>query len=243
MGAWRILARGAVDVCFPPSCVACRGLVEGGSYRHLCARCAAGLEFIRGPVCSRCGHPQATVSAGSGCGPHCIRFVPDFGPARCAVRLTGPGRDLILELKYRAGRHVLEDIAEIFRRSPEILAQARGAALVPVPLHPRKARERGFNQSLLLAEILARAAGGRAQVRPLLRRVVDTPTQTEFDQESRRENLKNAFALGSGAVLNSGLRYLLVHDVFTTGSTLNSCARVLRLAGGGPIEVVAFGRG
>jgi ComF family protein len=243
MTDWRLLAHGAADVLFPPVCVGCRGLVEEGSYRHLCARCAAALEFIRGPACPRCGHPDAAGRPPGPCGAPCVRVEPDFGRARCAVWLRGPARDLLLELKYRGSRHVLEDIAEIFRRSPEVLDHVRGAVLIPVPLHARKQRERGFNQSVLLAQLLAQVSGGRTVVRPLLRRVVDTPTQTGFDQESRGLNLKNAFALPAGVVLTSRLRYLLVDDVFTTGSTLNSCARVLRSAGGGPLDVVTFGRG
>ena len=243
MSFWSVLGRGAADVLFPPVCVDCRGLVEGGGYRHLCARCASAVEFIGGPACARCGHPYAGGSPDDGVCPHCTHFTPAFGRARSAVRLRGPARALLLELKYRGGRQVLEDIAEIFRRSPEVLGHVRGGVLVPVPLHPRKERERGFNQSALLAGLLARAAAGGTAVRPLLRRVVDTPTQTGFDQASRRANLKNAFALASGVVLTGRLRYLIVDDVFTTGSTLNSCACVLRRAGGGSLDVVTFGHG
>jgi len=155
----------------------------------------------------------------------------------------GPARALVLELKYHGGRHVLRDMEAIFRRSPSVLALARGAVLVPVPLHPRKERERGYNQSALIAGVLARAAGGGARVEPLLRRVVDTPTQTSFDRRTRRDNLKNAFALDSRAGLNPSLHYLLVDDVFTTGSTLNSCARVLRQAGCLKLDVATFGHG
>jgi ComF family protein len=147
----------------------------------------------------------------------------------------------VIELKYHRGRHVVADMAEIFRRSPEILAVVTGAVLVPVPLHPRKARERGFNQSALLAASLARLGGGR--VEEVLRREVDTPTQTAFDRKTRQANLKNAFALAPGVTLTPGQQYVLVDDVFTTGSTLNSCARVLRRAGALKLDVVTFAHG
>jgi ComF family protein len=124
-----------------------------------------------------------------------------------------------------------------------VVELARGAVVVPVPLHPRKERERGYNQTALLAEILVRVAGGGARVEPLLRRVVDTATQTAFDRRSRMANLKNAFALARGASLNPDQHYLLVDDVFTTGSTLNSCALALRRAGGLNLDVVTFGHG
>ena len=134
-------------------------------------------------------------------------------------------------------------MAEIFRRTPHVLECVRGATLVPVPLHTRKARERGYNQAVLLAHTLAEVAGNGTRVEPLLRRSVDTQTQTAFDRRTRMANLKNAFALASGAALNPHLHYILVDDVFTTGSTLNSCARALRRAGALSLDVVTFGHG
>jgi ComF family protein len=160
-----------------------------------------------------------------------------------AALFKGPVRALVIELKYHRGLHVLTDMEEIFRRAPHVLEFVRGAVLVPVPLHARKQRERGYNQAALLAEALAQAAGDGVRVEPLLRRVADTATQTAFDRRTRRANLKNAFALARGATLNPQQHYILVDDVFTTGSTLNSCARTLRRAGALKLDVVTLGHG
>jgi ComF family protein len=124
-----------------------------------------------------------------------------------------------------------------------VLKHVRGGILVPVPLHPRKLRERGFNQTALLAETLARAAGGGTSVAHLLRRVADTQTQTIFDRRTRLTNLKNAFALAAGASITPAQHYILIDDVFTTGSTLNSCAHALRREGCLNLDVVTFGHG
>jgi ComF family protein len=159
------------------------------------------------------------------------------------VLFKGPARALVIELKYHRGLHVLEDMGQIFRRAPHVLESVRGATLVPVPLHPRKARERGYNQAALLAQVLADAAGGSTRVAALLRREVDTMTQTAFDRRKRMANLKNAFALAPGATLTPELHYIIVDDVFTTGSTLNSCARTLRRAGALKLDVITFGHG
>src|SRR3954462_6398981 len=150
----RELTRGLSEVVFPPSCVHCRGIVEsGGEYRHVCARCVSQIEFVRGPRCTTCGHPfygEMSPDSQRMC-PHCEGLAPAFREGRTAVLFKGPVRALVIELKYHRGLHVLDDIEEIFRRSPEIFQNVTGAVLVPVPLHPRKRRHRGYNQSELIA--------------------------------------------------------------------------------------------
>jgi ComF family protein len=247
------LLRGMADVVFPPACVHCRAMVETGKadapaetprrFRHLCTRCVAQLEFVRPPHCTTCGHPFYGVVEGERRCVKCEGLDPVFHQGRTAVLFKGPARSLVIELKYHRGLHVLADMGEIFRRSTQLMIQTRGATLVPVPLHARKARERGYNQAVLLASVLAAAAGKGTDVRPLLHRVIDTPTQTAFDRRTRIANLKNAFALAPGAVIDPALHYILVDDVFTTGSTLNSCARALRRAGAVRLDVVTFGHG
>lgn len=199
----REFLRGWSDVVFAPSCVHCRGLVESGDaasgaaarasgagFRHLCARCVAQVEWVRPPHCSTCGHPFYGVVEGARQCMKCEGLEPAFGEGRTAVLFKGPARALVIELKYHRGLHVLADMAEIFRRSPLVLDGVRGGVVVPVPLHPRKARERGYNQALLLAEALAAAAGPGTRVEALLQRVVDTETQTAFDRRTRMANLK-----------------------------------------------------
>lgn len=242
--AWQRLARGLGDVIFPPTCVHCRSLVENDSaFRHLCPRCATQLDWVRPPHCATCGHPFFGVVEGERICPHCEGLDPAFRTGCTAVLFKGPVRSLVIELKYHRGLHVMADMEEIFLRAPHVLAAVREGVLVPVPLHARKARERGYNQAELLAEALARAAGGGTRVERLLRRAVDTGTQTALDRRTRLANLKNAFALARGAALNPALHYILVDDVFTTGSTLNSCAQTLRRAGALNVDVVTFGHG
>jgi ComF family protein len=167
----------------------------------------------------------------------------EFTPPPAAVRFRGPARDLVLALKYRGARYVLRDMETIFRQSAVLLDHVRGAALVPVPLHSRRQRERGFNQSELLARRLARAAGGGTSVVPVLQRVIDTLPQASLGREGRPANVKNAFALARSPGLNPTSRYLIVDDVVTTGSTLESCAHVLRAGGAVTVDVATFGRG
>lgn len=244
----RRFADGVGDVVFPPTCLHCGALVETAGdrpakYRSLCASCARLIEFVRPPHCTTCGHPFYGEVEGERTCPHCLGLEPAFAEGRTAVLFKGPVRALVIELKYHRGLHVLGDVAAIFRRSRHVLDFVRDATLVPVPLHPRKERERGYNQAELIAGILAEAAGGKTSVVKLLRRIADTETQTAFDRRTRMRNLKNAFALAAGVTLNRDSPYILVDDVFTTGSTLNSCARALRRAGALNLGVVTLGHG
>jgi len=237
------LARSLGDVTFPPVCIVCADLVEASDYRHVCAKCAGKFDFVEAPACTVCGHPFYGELAGERLCPHCEGLAPAFREGRTCVLFKGPARALVHELKYRRGLYVLTDIEAAMRRSLRALELVRGAVLVPVPLHARKARERGYNQTLLIAQCFVRAVDGAAQIEQLLTRCVDTKSQTAFDRRSRRANLKNAFALSRAAAINPALHYVLVDDVFTTGSTLNSCAGVLRRAGCLNLDVVTFGHG
>ncbi|MBX7122936.1 MAG: ComF family protein [Opitutaceae bacterium] len=232
------------DLVFPPVCLGCGGLVEDNTpCRHVCAACLPLIARVAPPCCAVCGHPFFGEVEGERICPHCADLRPHFGSGCTAVLLRGPARAMVIELKYHHGLHVLNDIETIVRGSPHFLNHLKDAVLVPVPLHPRKERERGYNQSQLLAESFARAAGGQTRVTCLLKREVDTLTQTAFDRRSRRENLKNAFALAPGSRILTDQHYILVDDVFTTGSTLNSCASVLRDAGVVRLDVATFGHG
>jgi ComF family protein len=139
-------------------------------------------------------------------------------------------RKLVHEFKYAKQRHLRYPVAGWLR---ETLGDSRLRGrhfdlIVPVPLHPARERERGFNQAALLAELLAESVG--APVRPVLERVRYTTTQTAHDRAERMENLRDAFRLRKNRDVRD-LRVLLIDDVLTTGSTLSECARVLKEAG------------
>jgi ComF family protein len=124
-------------------------------------------------------------------------------------------------------------------RDPRLHGQMP-SALVPVPLHPARQREREFNQ----AEVLASLAGARlgVPVDDCLERTRYTLTQTHFHRDERFENLEGAFALRRGAEV-TGRDLVLVDDVLTTGSTADACARVLREAGASSVVVITVARG
>lgn len=154
----------------------------------------------------------------------------------------GPIRDLIYALKYGNGLWALDDLGRIAEYAEGLGDFVEDAILVPVPLHPRKQRERGYNQSALIVDSLAGRFEG-VRIEPILVRIVDTLSQTQFNRQERYRNLRNAFSLAGKGAIDPGQRYIIVDDVFTTGSTLNACAAVLRKGGAKRVDVLTIGHG
>lgn len=228
---------------FPPVCLHCGELVEDASgYTTLCRACAYDLKLVHGEVCSCCGHPYYGPDELDYFCEHCAGLKAVFGQGRTLVHFKGPGRTLILELKYHHGLHVLEDIRRLALKAKTVQAWADGAVLVPVPMHARKLRERSFNQTERLAEVFL-AAGVGQRIEACLRRVQYGKSQTSFDRAQRMVNLQGAFALHPRSTIDPASRYVLVDDVFTTGSTLNQCSQVLLSAGAQRVDVLTFAHG
>jgi ComF family protein len=150
-------------------------------------------------------------------------------------------RTLVHELKYRGRRRLAARLAEeLLATSSAQAVLARNAVLVPVPLHPRRRRERGFNQSELLAAELARRLHLEVAPAALVRRK-DTPPQAGLSAAARRRNVAGAFAVRRRAQV-AGRVVVLVDDVLTTGATSLACARMLKEAGATEVRLLAVAR-
>lgn len=232
----------AMDLLIPRSCVHCAQVVDGGPYQYLCSSCARQIHFCNPPACKTCGYPYfGSITSTHKC-PHCAELDPVFENGKTLFLARGPGRSLLHSLKYHQGFYVLKDLARMLQEIPHFRAFLRGAILVPVPLHPTKIRERSFNQSECIAQTLLKNSEALA-VQSILERQEFTDSQTQLDRQERLQNVKNAFALSTTARLMKNKHYIIVDDVFTTGSTLNACARTLRAAGITHLRAVAIGHG
>jgi ComF family protein len=218
----------AVSLLYPPVCAICGGNVRAGDY--LCNGCAAKAVRIVAPFCQKCSEPfEGAITREFACA-NCAHRTIHFDAAVSAYRGRGIVREIIHEFKYGRQIHLRHLVARWLRAAmeDERLRGRRFDLIAPVPLHPTRQRERGFNQAGLLAELLS--AQSSIRVKPLLERTRYTNTQTALDRSERMENLHNAFRLRKNADVR-GLRVLLIDDVLTTGSTLSECARVLKRAG------------
>jgi ComF family protein len=182
------------------------------------------------PFCEKCSEPfSGAITQTFRCA-NCEDRTLHFESAVAAYRSRGLVRKLVHEFKYGHHRHLQYPLAAWLGETPNDprLAGRQIDLIVPVPLHPARERERGFNQAALLAELLARQI--HLPLRPVLERIRYTTTQTAYDRAERMENLRDAFRLRKNRDVR-GLHVLLIDDVLTTGSTLSECARVLKKAG------------
>ena len=237
------LLKASLDLVFPRNCVHCGEAVEQSPYEFICAPCANEIQPCLPPACKTCGYPFFGAVVGPKVCPHCTDLEPVFDQGKTLFIAKTIGLSLVHQLKYHAGFYLLKDLRQMVTTSGHFLDYIQNATLVPVPLHPARLRERGFNQSEKIAQMLVEATEGRSQIENLLIRRVYTQTQTRLNHAQRHQNVKNAFALAPDAVLIPEQQYILVDDVFTTGSTLNACARVLRTAGATHLNVVTIGHG
>jgi competence protein ComFC len=222
------LFQAAVSLLYPATCTTCGKSVRAGEY--LCDACEAKIVRIVPPFCETCSEPfEGSMTSAFTCA-NCAHRTIYFDAAVAAYRGRDIVREIIHEFKYARQIHLRHLVAHWLRAAldDERLRDISFDLIVPVPLHPARQRERGFNQAGLLAESLS--AETSMPSTPVLERIRYTTTQTALDRSERMENLHNAFRLRKNADVR-GLRVLLIDDVLTTGSTLSECARVLKRAG------------
>src|SRR6266576_32489 len=222
------LLQAAVSLLYPPVCTICGRSIRAGEY--LCGGCETRVTRIVPPFCQKCSEPfEGSITGAFTCA-NCAHRTIYFEAAVAAYRGRGIVRQIVHEFKYARQLHLRHLIARWLQAAldDERLRGQRFDVIVPVPLHPTRQRERGFNQAGVLGELLS--AQTSIPATPVLARTRYTTTQPALDRAERMENLHNAFRLRKNAAVR-GLRVLLVDDVLTTRSTLNECARILKRAG------------
>lgn len=237
------LLRPVAEMFFPPACAACGN--EGELLHGICANCWSGLAFIPTPQCARCGrHIPSEAIDGElpdyTCGQCRVRSRIPWIRLRSLFRYQTPLREIIHQFKFYGLESIGVELAERFApHVVELAVMQDYDAVVPVPTHPWRLLERGFNPAAAFAHAAARALeipcleGG-------LRKLRQTPPQSRLDSDDRRRNLRDVFA--ARAELVKGKRLLLVDDVITTGATVDECARALGRGGAREVGVITLAR-
>ncbi len=236
---YKRILRALDSVIWPPRSlvtgeqVAGPGLIEPEYWGH--------LLFLYGAKCEQCGEPfemdfgEGVICAG------CLADPPEFARARAALAYNDVSRRIVLRLKHAGDRSGLKTLGRWMAKTmPELLGTADFIA--PVPLHHTRLIRRGFNQSLLLAERLAKESR-TPLARHWLKRKRATPSQAGKSATGRKRNVQGAFVVPDRFVGRlTGKRVLLVDDVFTTGATANACARALKKTGVEHVDVATLVR-
>ena len=234
----KTLMASLLDFALPPRCAGCAEIID--EVDGFCAQCWLTLDWLGNAGCERCGMPLEATDAAL-CG-RCRAAPPVLDRMRAAVAYGPLSRVIALKLKY--GRKVA-----LARTMARYMAPLRGpdedAILVPVPLHRRRLWWRGFNQSGLVAKQLA-ARWQMPVDQHLLRRVRPTPPLKGMNETQRRNAVRGAFVAASGRLIEGrgieGRTIILIDDVLTTGSTAAACAKALRKAGAGRVELISWAR-
>jgi ComF family protein len=234
-----------LDIIYPPRCALCGHFVSPGEKHrppgHVCDPCVRALTPIAHPLCTVCGMPLPALSGPDHPCENCLRRMPSYDSMRAPYLYAGPLMNAIQRLKYNSETHLASPLGGLLSRyARTLLPHPEEFVTVPVPLHKHRLRERGFNQGLLLAKVVASELGTPLDYLSLIRKR-DTPSQTGLGRKQRRSNVANAFSVTSAAIFK-GTRVLLVDDVLTTGYTLNECARTLKKSGALKVICLALAR-
>ncbi len=238
-----------LDGLYPPICELCGCGLSGG--KALCEDCSEKLPRIVSPFCETCGETFTGMIDGAFDCPNCKEISFHFEFALAAMDRCDETLELVHRFKYGKEIHLAGALGKlacgVFSDRRFAIALEQKWLLVPVPLHQHRLRTRQFNQ----AEEIARVVAQRCDLPmvKLLKRVRKTETQTRLSRKQRMENLKKAFAvrktwnMKQPAALTAAPGVILVDDVFTTGSTVDACAKVLRKAGVKRVAVLTVLRG
>lgn len=237
----RILSR-AADALFPVRCAACGGPPGDGPDPTWCRACFGGLTFVAPPLCPCCGRPYFCAEGMPEhlCG-ECLKDRFCFDAARSAAIYQGAVRRGILQLKFGGKLYWAPALGRLTTLHAETRRMLeRADVIVPVPMHLRRVRRRGFNQAVLLARFAGRSCRRPVAVDALTRARFTKP-QTRLSRDDRLRNVRGAFTVGRPEVV-SGKAVVLLDDVFTTGTTLSECADALKDAGAAWVGAVTVAR-
>ena len=222
-----------VDLFFPSNvkCFMCSVDLNDG---YICEECKSNIKFIN-KGCIKCG--GSLIGDGDVC-LECKRYERTFDRGYCVCDYDGKIAEKILKFKNHNGKYLSKPLSKMLLDKYKEL-NLDIDIIIPIPIHTNREKERGFNQSELIAEDIAKYTG-KVDLNVVCRKK-DTPHQVGLNRENRIENLDNAFELCDGSDVK-GKDILLIDDIFTTGTTINECAKFLKKKGANKVYFLCFAR-
>lgn len=220
-----------LNLILPKRCLTCNSPLKKDIGNPICLDCWKNVKFSSGPLCPICGRPfrsEASLSKSPDhiCG-FCRKMRPYFERHVYIGLYEGILSDAIRLFKYKNRVSLAYPLSYLLCK--KIMDIPKIDIIVPIPLHINRLRSREFNQSLLLSDLISQHLN-RPVMQGVMAKIKDTRPQADLDRDERRRNNKNAFSVTDRRLIK-GKRILLVDDVFTTGSTVNECAKILKRSG------------
>ncbi len=228
---------GLVDFLFPPACPICLGPLSAAfSSAAFCSTCVSSITPLPAGRCSRCALPFIATSSSSHYCADCSRKLPAFSAVYAAGLYAGALKQALQRFKYAGAIDLDQPLAKLLQT--QLPSDLDADFIVPVPLHPVRLRQRGYNQSLLLSKVLAHNLLISLD-QAILKRVKDSHSQQGLDARQRAKNLRDAF-IGTRSL--DGCSVLLVDDVMTTGATVSACTQALCDVGAKSVDIAVIAR-
>ncbi|MGW8192979.1 MAG: double zinc ribbon domain-containing protein [Desulforhopalus sp.] len=228
-----------LDLLFPSCCVACLQRLGPRSGSIFCDRCHAKISYLQPPVCRVCGMQLDCQPLGNPLCGACLKSPPPFSIARSLVWYEATVRDLLLRLKFGQDTSVLPGLKEIVSLfDGRIFSDVD--MIIPVPLHRARLRSRGLNQAVVLSRLFFQNRSKHLRT-DLLIRAKRTQPQTRMNGAERRKNLRNVFEVRPAAGME-GATVCLVDDVYTTGTTVRECSKIMLKSGAAEVRVLTLAR-
>lgn len=239
-GAKSFAGRVLLDLLYPRRCPLCKNVLDFQESK-VCDSCLKKQKWVKPPYCLKCG--KTVEAEEDACCGDCTAMEKSFQRGYPAFHYIGEIKEALYAFKYNNQRSYGDFFADcIMKQYGEELKHLQFDGLIPVPVHKKKKRVRGYNQ----AEVLAKELGKQLRI-PVypsyLVRVVNTNPQKELNDKTRMKNLKNAFKIGQNTIELK--KVLLVDDIYTSGATIEACTKVLLAAGVEKVYYtsVAIGKG
>ena len=230
-----------INFIFPPTCAVCGEPFNAKKEAAICHHCISQIRYIESPMCSKCGKPfYAEVLKDHYCG-ECLTKKRYFNKARAMGYYDGVIRNAIRIFKYKLKHNLAVPLTRLMvDRMQSFFEGSSYDLIIPVPLHSKRLRQRGFNQALSIARLLSRGYGIPLDRYTLTRRRVTEP-QVGLSERNRVKNISGAFSiLEKNKVVDKDI--LLVDDVYTSGNTVDECSKVLIKAGAHKVDVLTLAR-
>ena len=226
----------ALVFLYPAECRVCEDFLGVTSVSYICANCWQDVQFIEPPVCDICGIPGI-----DGLCDECAISPPRYGKLRTIAFYHKSLQQAIHLFKFEKKRVFAKHLIQLINAHlPSDCSVAEYDFVLPIPIHKRRLRERGFNQATLLADGVAKAEGVPVLTETLVRKR-HTVAQSSLDREARQQNIVGAFEVRNPDVIR-GKQLLLIDDVFTTGATIREAVSELWTADPAEIDVLTLAR-